>query len=211
MAEPINYDQYRLGTKDGEIKFGAIHADGETAAVKLTSGDAGDNGLPHYISLDKTGNSRTGRKGSTTVRCPGVFQVRAGDTVDSEESIPGVFIDAVSGDLVLSAQSGRIRIMAENIELIARGADGENGNVIIDANEKAIINGDQAVSITSEASVVVRSENKTEIIGNSTLDVYGGLIEFIEGTSTIKGSKGIVPGLPGTLKELLTAIRNSLS
>jgi len=203
MAEPINYDQYRLGTKDGEIKFGAIHADGETAAVKLTSGDAGDNGLPHYISLDKTGNSRTGRKGSTTVRCPGVFQVRAGDTVDSEESIPGV--------LVLSAQSGRIRIMAENIELIARGADGENGNVIIDANEKAIINGDQAVSITSEVSVVVRSENKTEIIGNSTLDVYGGLIEFIEGTSTIKGSKGIVPGLPGTLKELLTAIRNSLS
>jgi len=190
MAETINYDQYRLGTKDGEIRFGTIHEDGVIAGVEITSGEAAENGVPHYIVMDKTGDFRTGRKGSTTIECPGTFNVKAGYTCDSEESIPGVFIDAASGDLILNAENGRIRIIAENIELIATGSGGENGNILLDANEKIIIDGKQGVTVTSETSCRIFSENTVEAVGNSILNLYGGLLDCADGATKIKGSKG---------------------
>lgn len=189
MAEPINYDQYRLGTKDGEIRFGTIHEDGIIAGVEITSGESAENGIPHYIVMDKTGDSKIGRKGSTTIECPGTFNVKAGYTCDSSQSIPGVFIDAVSGDLILSAQSGRIRIIAENIELITTGSGGENGNISLDANEKIIIDGKQGITITSETSTRIFSENTVDVIGKAILNIYGGLIDAADGATKVNGSK----------------------
>ena len=49
-----------------------------------------------------------------------------------------------------------------------------------------------------------------ECIGNGVLNIYGGLVECIEGTTTIKGSKnGPIPGL-GTLEEIKSALRSFL-
>ena len=50
----------------------------------------------HYITLDQTGAPH--RKHGTICRSPGSFQV-GGDNTPKDE--PGVYVEAVSGDLIL--------------------------------------------------------------------------------------------------------------
>jgi len=131
MAEVKNYHTIRYGQADGEIKFGHLTQDNVLSAVLLRNGKSKN----HYITMDSSGAPH--RKHGTICRSPGSFQVRAGDNVD--EDIPGVYVEAVSGDLVLRAPSGRVRIEGVNIDLIASGADGKNGVITIDANEKVLV------------------------------------------------------------------------
>ncbi len=181
MPETKNYHTVGYGNKDGELKFGHIHNDGVLSSTILRSG-AEPN---HYITLDSTGEKH--RKHGTIARSMGSFQVIAGDNVPDE--IPGVYIDAVNGDLVLNAKNGRIRILAENIDLIANGPDGKNGVITIDGNEKVIIKA-PTVDIRSKVSTKIFSEKTVECIGKGILNIYGGLIDCADGATKKKGSKG---------------------
>jgi len=139
----------------------------------------------HYITMDSSGAAH--RKYGTICRSPGSFQVRAGDNVD--EDVPGVYVEAVSGDLVLRAPSGRVRIEGVNIDLIASGPDGQNGVVTIDANEKILMRA-QTIDVSSKVSTRVFSEKTVELIGNGILNMYGGLIDAADGATSLIGSKG---------------------
>jgi len=179
MAEVKNYHTIRYGQSDGEIKFGHITQDNVLSSVLLRNGKSKN----HYITMDSSGAAH--RKYGTICRSPGSFQVRAGDNVD--EDVPGVYVEAVSGDLVLRAPSGRVRIEGVNIDLIATGADGQNGNVTISGNEKVIIKG-QTVVVSSVVSTKIFSEKTVELIGNAILNMYGGFIDCADGATAIKGS-----------------------
>lgn len=181
MPETKNYHTIGYGTKDGEIKFGHIHNDGVLCSTILRSG-AEPN---HYIALDSSGEKH--RKHGTIARSMGSFQVIAGDNVPDE--IPGVYIDAVNGDLVLNAKNGRIRILAENIDLIANGPDGKNGVITIEGNEKVIIKA-PIIDVRSKVSTKIFSEKTVECIGKGILNIYGGLIDCADGATKKKGSKG---------------------
>jgi len=181
MAETKNYHAIGYGNKDGEIKFGHIHEDGVLAGATLRSGHDSN----HYISLDSSG-SKT-RKHGTICSSPGTFQVLAGENVPSGQN--GVFIDAENGDLVIRAKNGRIRILAENIDLIAEGADGKNGVVRVEGNEKVIVKS-QIIEINSTTSTKIFSEKTVEVIGKGILNIYGGLIDAADGATKMKGSKG---------------------
>ena len=181
MAKPENYDSCRYGTNDAEIRFGHIHQDNNMAAFIVRSG----HDPLHYITMDATGEPH--RKHGTICRSPGSFQVKAGDNVDKD--IPGVYIDAVSGDLVLKSSSGRVRIEGVNVDIIATGGNGKNGNIILDSNEKIILD-TKVVDIKGTASCKIFSENIVTIIGNSILDLYGGFVDIADGATKIKGSKG---------------------
>ena len=181
MAKPENYDSCRYGTNDAEIKFGHIHQDNNMAAFIVRSG----HDPLHYIAMDATGEPH--RKHGTICRSPGSFQVKAGDNVDKD--IPGVYIDAVSGDLVLKSSSGRVRIEGVNVDIIATGGNGKNGNIILDSNEKIILD-TKVVDIKGTASCKIFSENIVTIIGNSILDLDGGFVDIADGATKIKGSKG---------------------
>ena len=200
MAETKNYYTIDYGTTDGDIKFGHVHEDGEISSVMLR-GRSSD----HYITLEKTGKPH--RKNGTICRSRGTFQVVAGD--DVQPGSPGIYLEASSGDIIIAAPSGRIRMMAENIDLTASGHNGENGVINFDANEKVIIKA-QTIDISSVVSTKIFSEKTVECIGNGVLNIYGGLCEVIEGTTTIKGSKnGPIPGL-GTIEEIKSALRSLL-
>jgi len=179
MAELKNYHTIRYGTADGEIKFGHITQDNVLSSVLLRNGLVKN----HYITMDSSGDSH--RKYGTICRSPGSFQVRAGDNV--EEDIPGVYVEAVSGDLVLRAPSGRVRIEGVNIDLIAAGADGKNGVITIDGNEKVLLRA-QTIDVSSKVSTRVFSEKTVELIGNAILNMYGGFIDCADGATAIKGS-----------------------
>jgi hypothetical protein len=182
MAEPINYQQYRLGTKDGEIKFGHLTADNQIDAVLIRN----FKDYKHYIELCRTGEDF--RKGQTIIRSPGQATIKAGDNVG--ESIPGVYIEAVSGDLILRAPSGKVRIEGIDVELTATGYDGTTGNVNVSANEKIIMNAGQIVEINSKVSTKIFSEKTVDLIGKSVLNMYGGMIDAADSAATSKTSKG---------------------
>jgi len=181
MAELKNYHTIRYGTAQGELKFGHLTQDNVLSGVLLRNGAVSN----HYITLDSTGEKH--RKYGTICRSPGSFQVRAGDNVPDDH--PGVYVEAVSGDLVLRAPSGRVRIEGINIDLIASGADGENGNIIIDANDKVIIKA-QTIDVNSTVSTKIFSEKTVEMIGRGILNIYGGLVDVADGATSIKGSLG---------------------
>lgn len=179
MAEVKNYHTIRYGQSDGEIKFGHITQDNVLSSVLLRNGKSKN----HYITMDSSGAAH--RKYGTICRSPGSFQVRAGDNVD--EDVPGVYVEAVSGDLVLRAPSGRVRIEGVNIDLIASGPDGQNGVITIDANEKILMRA-QTIDVSSKVSTRVFSEKTVELIGNAILNMYGGFIDCADGATSIKGS-----------------------
>ena len=179
MAELKNYHTIRYGQADGEIKFGHITADNVQSSVLLRSGRDSN----HYITLDSSGDKH--RKGGTICRGPGAFQVRAGDNVEKDKI--GVYVEAVSGDLVLRAPSGRVRIEGVNVDITASGADGKNGNITMSANEK-IIGDAQIIKMSSKVSTIIFSEKTCEVIGNGILNCYGGMFECVDGATKLKGS-----------------------
>jgi len=171
----------RYGTHHGEIKFGHIHDDDVQAGVMLRAGvDAGR----HYMSMDSTGSPT--RKGGTINRCPGTYQILSGQ--DVPEDIPGLYFEAESGDIVIKAPNGRIRIEAINIDMRASGSGGNNGVVVIDANEKVIVKA-PSIDIDSKVSTKVFSEKTVEVIGKNILNIYGGLVDCADGASSIYPSK----------------------
>jgi hypothetical protein len=181
MAELKNYHTIRYGTAEGEIQFGHITQDNVLSAVLLRNGGS----LNHYISMDATGEPH--RKHGTICRSEGSFQVKAGDNV--EDDVPGVYVEAVSGDLVLRAPSGRVRIEGVNIDILANGFDGENGVVNINSNEKVIIKS-QTIDVSSKVSTKIFSEKTVEVIGKAILNCYGGFFDCADGATSVKGSLG---------------------
>ena len=182
MSEKQNYEQYRLGTKDGEIKFGHLTSDNEIDAVLLRS----FYNYKHYISMCRTGKDH--RKNGTICRSTGSFQVKAGDDVKKDE--PGVYIESISGDIVIRAPSGKVRIEGVDVEITASGSDTETGVVNISANEKIILDSSQIIDIKSKVSTKVFSEKTVELIGKGVLNMYGEIIDAADGAATAQTSRG---------------------
>ena len=179
MAQEKNYHTIRYGTAEGEIQFGHITQDNVLSAVLLRNGGS----LNHYISMDATGDNH--RKHGTICRSEGSFQIKAGDNV--EDGSFGVFIEAKSGDLVIRAPSGKVKIEGINVDIIASGADGKNGVVNINGNEKVIVKS-QTIDVSSKVSTKIFSEKTVDIIGKAILDIYGGFVDVADGATSIKGS-----------------------
>ena len=195
MSQNKNYHTIRYGTAEGEIKFGHVHTDNVNSAVMLRSGHT----FQHYMTMDGPGGEDF-RTHSTTFRGPGSFQVKHGDGVPDEQ--PGIYLDAVNGDIVIRAANGRIRMEALDVDIRATGA-GDRGNIVLDANDKVIMNA-QTISCNAKVAARFFSEKTVEIVGNNVLNMYGGFVDIADGSSTAiigKGSKNPLDPNKGTLWE----------
>jgi len=192
--EPTN-DHYLClkDTADAIVRMGVVNLDGVISAFKVTC--ATDHPVPHYFQMDKSGGSRTNpRKGGTIFRGPGPFKIQHGDAV--EKDIPGVYIDSGNGDLVLKSQ-GRIRIEAQDIDLIAHGGGGEHGVININANEKILANSKGSFNVRTNVDFQFHTNKTARIIGMGGLKLYGGnngpdLMSSDEVALTAPGSKGYI-------------------
>ena len=205
MSENKNYHTIRYGTAEGEIKFGHVHTDNVNSAVMLRSGHT----FKHYMTMDGPGGQDF-RKHSTTFRGPGSFQVKHGDNVPSEQ--PGIYLDAVSGDIIIRASKGRIRMEALDVDIRATGA-GDRGNIVLDANDKVIMNA-QTISCNAKVAARFFSEKTVEIIGNNVLNMYGGFMDMADGSSSAvagKGSKNPTTGILGSAWEIKMKVESVLS
>ena len=156
MAKKVNkYYQKVAETPDATIQLGKINNDNVNSAFKVTCSEEGAQIAPHYFQMDKSGAiPQVGRKGGTILRGGGTFSVKHGDYVG--DGIPGVYIDSGNGDLVLVSE-GRIRIIAENIDLITTGA-GKNGNININSNNNTYVNARGAINIRASGNVTIFSQ-----------------------------------------------------
>ena len=202
--KPVN-KEYNLisSTVDSSVEQGKVNGNGVVSAFKVRSGESSIK--PHYFQMDKTGSTDQGIKGGTIFRGQGTFQIKHGDACSGGQ---GVFIDAGAGDLTLIS-SARVRIIGENIDLIATGAD-KDGNIQINAPSKIQIHSKQTISIMSGAQMNVFSGAALFLEGQSNSYLMGLNVEAIDGATTFKGSTALIPGL-GTFEELKRAFRAWLS
>ena len=186
MAQRKNYHTVRYGTRDGEIQFGHIHQDNNESAVMLRSG----HDPLHYITMDHTGDEV--RKNSTICKSPGSFLVKAGvnakKSKNNESNDAGILLDSESGDIIIRAPKGKLRIEAQDIEMIAKGYNGKTGMIKLDSNEKIVLKS-KSVDIRAVQTAKFFSENKLDVAGNAILNIYGGLVDISDGATAVLGSK----------------------
>ena len=198
--QPVNKDYHLISsTVDSSVEQGKVNSNGVVSAFKVRSGESSIK--PHYFQMDKTGSVDQGIKGGTIFRGQGTFQIKHGDGL---ENVPGVFIDSGTGDLTL-VSSGRVRIIGENIDLIATGSN-ENGNININAPEKIQITSKQSISILANSQMTVFSGAALFLEGASNVYLTGANVEAIDGATSFKGSTALIPGI-GTLEEIKRAAR----
>ena len=178
MGKKRNYHTIRYGQKDGEIKFGHLHKDDVQSAVLVRSG----YDYRHYMSLD----ADDARKGYTTQRTPGTHQIKCGDDVPDES--PAFFVDALSGDVVINAPNGRIKLVGKNIDIIASGESNKDGVITIDGNEAITLN-TKNFTVQSKSRAKIVSDGICELVGEGLMNVYGGLVDVVDGRTILKGSK----------------------
>jgi hypothetical protein len=86
------------------------------------------------MTFESDGN----REGQTINRCTSTFEVKCGDTVKGDA--PAFIVEALSGDIILMAKNGNIRMEAsKNILIKASGSGNDIGNINIEANERVNI------------------------------------------------------------------------
>ena len=187
-------------TVDGMITMGEVDQYNVTSGIKLRVGNVGSP-TPHYIQMDKDGDAETKARQGTIVRCPGAFQVKSGDLVGA--GIPGVYIESGNGDIVLKS-AGRIRIEAEDIDILATGSGNKNGVVNIEGNTVVAARSDR-IHVEGKSKTFIFSDGTTELIGNSLVNLYGKSIEMLDSTSGFRGSTGYFP-TPWTPREFQQAI-----
>ena len=184
MADKENPEQYRLGTEDGEIKFGHISNNQQEYSVYLNNyfSDA-----KHYIAMVKTGEEDWQRD-STLCRSEGSFAVIAGDR--AKNGTPSIDLTAESGDIVLTALKGRIKLQAKDIEIISSGDSGTTGNIRLKANEKITLDAGQMVDIHGKVSVKIFSDKDVEIMGRNICNLIGNFVNMCDGSDAFAASIG---------------------
>ena len=98
-------------------------------------------------------------------------------------------LNAALGDIVLRAPKGRIRLDARNIDIKATGVNNQSGVINIESNEKVIIRS-KNVEVNGDAVAKFLSSGTCELVGNSALNFYGGLIDCADAATTLLPSKG---------------------
>ena len=192
MSKPVNKHPYRLGNEHGEIRFGHIIKEKQFGYYVRT----GDDGGRHYIRMRTNGDVKQGQKGSTNFHSPGSFTINCGEDVRGVKSAdgskvvnpPAFNLLAQNGDVTISAPQGTIKLVAQNIELIAEGNDGPNGNIILDSNEKIKLTSPD-IEVNSSVATKIVSENTVNLVGSCIMNVYGGMMDFADGATSLLGSK----------------------
>jgi hypothetical protein len=181
MAKPRIHNPVELGNDYGHLKFGHINVNNTYAGVLLRNGPPSQPS-EHYMMFMSSGTM----KGGTINRCPGVYQIHCGENTVTDTAF---VLRASSGDIVIQAPLGRIRFEARNIDMIATGDNNKSGHINIESNEKVTIRS-KNIEINGDSVAKFLSSGTCEIVGNSAINFYGGLIDCADASTTLKGSKG---------------------
>lgn len=173
MAKSKNYETKRTGTKDGQISYGHIHGDQVKSSIMLQGQEAGE-----YITIDQT----EPRKRWITSRCRGRYQVKCGDDIEKDQV--GMWFNADKSDILIQTK-GRLRLEAENIDIIARGTDSQTGAVNIISNETVKIETKKLVANANESMGLFTDGEMFQSAVN-IMKIYAGSVQKMSSRSAMK-------------------------
>ena len=174
-----NYTAVRYGTDKGSIKFGHIHKKADvTAGVMLDTPDG-----RHNFYLDVDGQ----RKGWTSSTSPGNFQVMAGE--DNEEADDTLILNAINGNICITALNGKIRLQGTDIELVAVGEGGSKGHIKCTATETFTIHETKKIILDSKSLTKITTTGIMWVAANSCMKIYSSIIRGVTDAVKVKDSK----------------------
>jgi hypothetical protein len=174
MTKSKNYETKRTGTKDGMVSFGHIHPDQVKSSVMIQ----GQESL-EYIAIDQT----EPRRRWMTHRCRGRYQVGCGDDIPKDQV--GFWVNAESSDILIQTK-GRIRMEAENIDLIARGPDPSKGVINIISNESVNVE-TKKFTVNANESISIFTDGEMQQTAINIMKIFAGSVQKMTSTSALKG------------------------
>tara|TARA_B100001094_G_scaffold327296_1_gene385151 strand:+ start:16373 stop:16957 length:585 start_codon:yes stop_codon:yes gene_type:complete len=173
MAE-LEHVQYVKSHPFGNLEMGQECLDGVITGIGLQ----GRNSI-HYIHLDATGV----REGWTLMRNPGVFEIKCGDTVNPQST--AIDIEALNGDIRLTASNGRIILSAKDIDIMANGEDNTRGHIKIEANQDIKCKASGSFDLIADTGYRLYTPHVGKIIANTELFMVS---NFIKGLTVASSS-----------------------
>ena len=174
-----NYTAKSIGNDKGQIKFGHIDKKGTvTSGVKLDTPDG-----RHQFNLEVDGK----RKGWTSSTSPGNFQVECGS--DNVEADSTCVIDAVNGDIIITAHNGKIRMVGTAIELVAIGEGGSKGHIKCSATETFTVHKTKKIILDSKSLTKITTGGIMWMAANSCMKIYSSIIRGVTDAVAIKNAK----------------------
>ena len=173
-----NYSAITYGNNHGSISFGKIHKRADvTSDVMLQASDG-----EHFMSMDKDGP----RKGWTTFMGPGNFQVECGSNRAEEDDT--CMINAKNGNIDIIATNGKIRLQANDIELVTVGGDTDAGHIKMTASESITMDA-KKITCTGKNLVRLATPNTLDLVANGQMKFISGVCRAATNGSAQKDSK----------------------
>ena len=173
-----NYNAIQLGNDHGRIAFGKIHKKADvTSSVMLEAKDG-----RHKFSMDHDGQ----RKGWTTLTSPGSIQMKCGHDLAEEED--GFFLESINGDIDIIATNGKIRLQANDIELVTVGGDTDAGHIKMTASESITMDA-KKITCTGKNLVRLATPNTLDLVANGQMKFISGVCRAATNGSAQKDSK----------------------
>ena len=174
-----NYTAKSSGNDKGSVKHGQIDKKGSvTSGVKLDTPDG-----RHQFNLEIDGK----RKGWTSSTSPGNFQVECGS--DNVEADSTCVIDAVNGDIIITAHNGKIRMVGTDIELVAIGEGGSKGHIKCSATETFTVHKTKKIILDSKSLTKITTGGIMWMAANSCMKIYSSIIRVVTDAVAIKEAK----------------------
>ena len=198
MSEPNTALHQEFCNTEGGLYLSYENANGAkiAAALRRVFPNHGVN-YAQSIELILTGPLAGGIKCET----PGVFEIACGELPAGKtgkyQGVGGVW-SAENGDIIIAAPNGSIKLLADNIELLANGDQKETGHVSLFANGKFRTHSDR-VEIDADTDIQLVCPVELNLTGTEGVHVEAGTFKVEEGSDT-KGdptggsSASIAPG-----------------
>ena len=195
------WDHGRVGTTQGELKFGDVTLNNTKLSAVLRNSVSG-NASDHYVGLAGEGKF----KGSTFERSPSMHSIYCGTKpVDGQAFL----LYAENGDIMIGAPTGRVRIWARDIDLIASGGSNDRGFVNIQGSSKDDVRAGKEINLTAATQIGMTAPRQISLSTGGLIKLAGS-VKFLTpaslsvpppGTNTIKdtieGYKKLINSLFG--------------